>query len=64
MEIRRIANTAVLAAILCTALVATARGADNAVPEWDASAFRDESTIEIMTTEPEEESIGRNCGWS
>jgi hypothetical protein len=49
----RIHRIAVLVATLSMALVAAARAADNAVPGWDVSTFRDESTIEIMTTEPE-----------
>jgi hypothetical protein len=53
MKINRIANTAVFVAALCITLAAAARAADNPVPGWDPAAFRDESTIQIMTTEPE-----------
>jgi hypothetical protein len=53
MKIHRIANSAVFVAALCIALAAAARAADNPAPGWDPAAFRDESTIQIMTTEPE-----------
>jgi hypothetical protein len=33
----------------------TIRAADSAVPGWDPNAFRDQSTLEIMTTGPEGE---------
>lgn len=51
--IHRIASTIALAAALSVALVAAVHAADVTVPGWDPSAFRDESTIQIMTTEPE-----------
>lgn len=53
MKTSRSANAVVFAAALCIALVGAARAADSAAPGWDPSTFRDESTIEIMTTEPE-----------
>ena len=53
MKIHRIANSAVFVAALCIALAGTARAADNPAPGWDPAAFRDESTVQIMTTEPE-----------
>jgi hypothetical protein len=52
MRIHRIADSVVIAAALWLALTAIARAADNAVPGWDPSTFRDQSTIQIMTTEP------------
>jgi hypothetical protein len=52
MRVHRIADAAVFFAALCIALVAAARAADNVAPGWDPSAFRDESTLQVMTTEP------------
>jgi hypothetical protein len=46
---------AVVLIALWVALVATAAGAaDSAVPGWDPNAFSDQSTLQIMTTAPEE----------
>jgi hypothetical protein len=53
MRIRRIANAAVLSAALCIALVAVGQADGTAVPGWDPNVFRNQSTIQIMTTEPE-----------
>jgi len=53
MKIHRTVNAAVFFAALCISLVAVARAADSAVPGWDPAMFRDESVIEIMTTEPD-----------
>ena len=53
MKIRRIVNAALLAAAVSIALASAARAADNAVPGWDPATFRDASTIQIVTTEPE-----------
>jgi hypothetical protein len=54
----KIQTKARLAAVLMAfwiAFVATAAGAaDSAVPGWDPSTFRDQSTLQIMTTAPEE----------
>jgi hypothetical protein len=52
MRMHRIAGAVGLFAI-CLMLAAAAHAADSAVPGWDPSAFRDQSTIQIMTTEPE-----------
>ena len=52
MRNHRIVNAVVLFA-LCITLAAIARAADSAAPTWDPASFRDESTIQIMTTEPE-----------
>jgi hypothetical protein len=53
MKIRRIANAAVLFGALLVALAVAARAADNGVPGWDPSSFHDQSTLQIMTTEPD-----------
>jgi hypothetical protein len=46
---------AVVLIALWIAFAATAIGAaDSAVPGWDPNAFRDQSTLQIMTTAPEE----------
>ena len=53
MRLHRIANAAIFVAALFIALVTAARATDSAVPGWDLSAFRDQSIIQIMTTEPD-----------
>src|SRR5580704_10378662 len=53
MKLYRIAGTAVFSAALSMMLAATALAASAAVPGWDPASFRDESTIQIMTTEPD-----------
>ena len=53
MKIYRIANLAVLSFVLSIGFAAAARADDKAVPRWDPAAFRDASTIKIMTTEPD-----------
>ena len=53
MRINRITNAAAFITALCLTLVAAARAADTAVPGLDPSTFRDESVLQIMTTEPE-----------
>jgi hypothetical protein len=53
VQLQRTSNALAVVAALFIALIGTARGADTAVPGWDASAFRDESVIQIMTTEPD-----------
>jgi hypothetical protein len=53
MRIHRSAFAATLVATLFIAHIGVARAADPAVPGWDAAAFRDESVIQIMTTEPD-----------
>ena len=54
MKTRQFVNVAVCLAVLWIALAAGVRAADTAVPGWDPNAFRTESTLEIMTTAPEE----------
>jgi hypothetical protein len=41
-------------AALWIALAVGVHAAESAVPGWDPNAFRDQSTLEIMTTGPEE----------
>jgi hypothetical protein len=53
MRLHRIANAAIFVAALFIALETAAWATDSAVPGWDPSAFRDQSVIQIMTTEPE-----------
>jgi hypothetical protein len=49
---RTVGAVALVAALLIT-LSGIASAAGTAVPGWDPSAFRDESVIQIMTTEPD-----------
>jgi len=51
MKIYRVASLALL--VLSIAFAAAARADDSAVSGWDPAAFRDASTIKIMTTEPD-----------
>jgi hypothetical protein len=53
VKIHRIANAAALVLALVLALMPLARAADTAVPGWDLDQFRQASTIEVMTTEPD-----------
>jgi hypothetical protein len=53
MKIYRIANLALLSFVLSIVFAAAARTDDKVVPGWDPAAFRDASTIKIMTTEPD-----------
>jgi hypothetical protein len=53
MKIRNIA--AVASIFLLTGFVAAVRAAGSAVPGWNPDAFRDQSTLQIMTTSPEGE---------
>jgi|ERR1700683_2966754 hypothetical protein len=53
MNLRRITYAWLLAVILCFALSGTTGAADTAVPGWDPDTFRQASTIQIMTTEPD-----------
>jgi hypothetical protein len=46
--------TIVLIALWIAFAAAVASTADSAVPGWDPNAFRDLSTLQIMTTAPEE----------
>jgi hypothetical protein len=56
MKIRTNINLAVGSALFWIALVcvACADTASNPVPGWDPNAFRDQSTLQIMTIGPEE----------
>jgi hypothetical protein len=53
MKIRSI--VAVASIFLLTGLASGVRGAAPYVPGWDPDAFRNESTLQIMTTSPEGE---------
>ena len=53
MKTRSFVNVAVCSAIWI-ALAVGVHAADTAVPGWDPNTFRDQSTLEIMTTAPEE----------
>jgi hypothetical protein len=53
MKNRRFANTAASVVVLCLTLAMAARAADAPVPGWDLEQFRQTSTIDIMTTEPD-----------
>ena len=54
MKTRSFVNVALGSAVLWIALAAGVRAADTAVPGWDPNAFRTESTLQVMTTGPEE----------
>jgi hypothetical protein len=54
MKTQSLVKVAVCAAALWIALAAGVHAADSAVPGWDPNAFRDQSTLEIMTTGPDE----------
>ena len=54
MKTRRFVNVALGSAVLWIALAAGVRAADTAAPGWDPNAFRTESTLQVMTTAPEE----------
>ncbi len=54
MKIKTNVNLVVASAVFWIALVGAAGAANNPVPGWDPNAFRDESTLQIMTTGPEE----------
>ena len=54
MKIRTHIYSLVAVAIFTVAIIGVARAADNAVPGWDPNAFRDLSTLQIMTVGPEE----------
>ena len=53
MKFRHGANTASIMIIVSLALSTFAHAADSAAPEWNPNLFRDQSTIQIMTTEPD-----------
>ena len=50
MRIRKISAVASLVVLFALAALA---GAGDAVPGWNPASFRDDSVLEIMTTEPE-----------
>jgi len=54
MKIKTNVMLVVAAAVFLIALMGGARAADNPVPGWDPNAFRDQSTLQIMTIGPEE----------
>ena len=54
MMIQTRAGSAAASIALWFALVAGVRAADNAAPGWNPIAFRDQSTLQIMTVGPEE----------
>ena len=54
MKRRSFVNVALCSAVLWIALAARVRAADTAVPGWDPNAFRTESTLQVMTTGPDE----------
>jgi hypothetical protein len=54
MKTRQFVNVALGSAVLWIALAAGVRAADIAAPGWDPNAFRTESTLQVMTTAPEE----------
>jgi hypothetical protein len=53
MKIHRIPKVGASVMVLCVALALAARAADAPVPGWDLDQFRQASTIEVMTTEPD-----------
>ena len=54
MKTRQFVNVALCSAVLWIAFAAGARAANTTVPGWDPNAFRTESTLQVMTTDPEE----------
>ncbi len=54
MKIKTNVNLVVASAVFWIALMGAAGAANNPVPGWDPNAFRDESTLQIMTIGPEE----------
>jgi hypothetical protein len=54
MKTQSLVKVAICSAGLWIAFAAGVHAADIAVPGWDPNAFRTESTLEIMTTGPEE----------
>ena len=54
MKIRTHVYVFVAVAVFSIALIGNARAANNPVPGWDPNAFRDLSTLQIMTVGPEE----------
>jgi len=54
MKTKTNTNVVVALAIFWIALIGGASAANNPVPGWDPNAFRDQSTLQIMTVGPEE----------
>jgi hypothetical protein len=54
MKIKTNLNVVVASAVFWIALIGGACAANNPVPGWDPNAFRDQSTLQIMTIGPEE----------
>lgn len=54
MKIQSIVKVAIGSTALWIALASGVRAADSGAPAWDPGAFRDQSTLQIMTTGPEE----------
>jgi len=54
MKIKTNINVVVASAVFWIALIGGAVAANNPVPGWDPNAFRDQSTLQVMTIGPEE----------
>ena len=54
MKTRSFVNVAVCSAAIWIALAVGVHAANTTVPGWDPNAFRTESTLQVMTTGPEE----------
>lgn len=54
MKIQTSVNVVVASAVFWIALMGGPSAANNPVPGWDTDAFRDQSTLQIMTIGPEE----------
>ena len=54
MKIQSLVKVVMCSVALCIALATGVHAAESAVPGWDPNALRDQSTLEIMTTSPEE----------
>jgi len=54
MKTKTNTNVVVALAIFWIALIGGASAANNPVPGWDPNAFRDQSTLQIMTVGPKE----------
>jgi hypothetical protein len=54
MKTQSLLKVAMCSVAIWIALAVGVHAADTAVPGWDPNAFRDQSTLEIMTTGPDE----------
>ena len=54
MKTRQFVNVALCSAVLWIALAVGVRAANTTAPGWDPNAVRTESTLQVMTTGPEE----------